>query len=891
MWNVVSSVLSFCFQPARNLFLEQTKYILKLEDHLEALQEVSLSLTAVKDDLQNQIEMEERKGLRVLKEFNDWLSKVEAIQPKVTKLLEDSTAEVDRLSMCGYCSSNLFLTYCYGKDVFETLERVKSIMSSKPSGEVARMGPPPGIVKMITQRTVGLEKMLEVTWRRLMEKEVGILGLYGMGGIGKTTLLKQLNNKLLEKRDEFEVVIYAEVSKNIQVEKIQNEIGERLGLCGQVWEKKTQNEKASGIYDALTRKRFVILLDDIWRKLKIEEDIGIPLPSPKNGSKVVFTTRLQTVCGRMGSHDLEVKQLDPGNAWELFRQKVGDSTLASEPKINELAIQICEKCQGLPLALNVIGETMARKTSIHDWKCAIADLESNAAGYPEVKDEILKVLKLSYDDLENETEQQCFQFCALLPDDELISKEALVQYWISEGIINVDDRERAIDHGYRIIGILVSACLLMPFFTFEYVTMHDVIHQMALWAASNFGKEKEKVIVKTGAGLQQMPEDRDWNAVTRMSLAKTEIQNISISPECPNLTTLLLTYNNLVNISGDFFLSMPKLVILDLSHNKSLTKLPEEVSSLVSLRHLDLAQTSLENLPVGLGKLIQLRYFDLTDVRTLQSISVISSLVNIEMLFLHEGSIFLSLELIEEIKLMRNLKGLGVTINNMVVLERLLSIPKLASCIQYITLKGIVAKDGPLQFEAARASLRYIMIRESSIFDIVENTRYGCRSTSAISFQNLSLVIFSGVSGIQDLSWLIFAPNLTIVSVDGPSPELQEIVSSEKVSGVLHKGSSIVPFRKLHAIRLVNLEGLKSIYSKLLELPSLMAMTIRNCPKLKKLPISTKVLDFIQRVDIVADEELCEKLEDEATEDSEDEATEDSKDEITEDSEDEATED
>ena len=34
--------------------------------------------------------------------------------------------------------------------------------------------------------------------------------------------------------------------------------------------------------------------------------------------------------------------------------------------------------------------------------------------------------------------------------------------------------------------------------------MHDVIHQMAIWVASNFGEEEERVIVKTDAGLQQM---------------------------------------------------------------------------------------------------------------------------------------------------------------------------------------------------------------------------------------------------------------------------------------------------------------------------------------------------------------------------------------------------
>ena len=348
------------------------------------------------------------------------------------------------------------------------------------------MGSPPGIVKITTQRTVGLEKMLDATWSHLMEKEVGILGLYGMGGIGKTTLLKQINNKLLEKKDEFEVVIFVLVSQNLQVEKIQNKIGERLGICDEAWKTKTKEEKTSLIYGVLAKRKFVMLLDDIWRKVELEEEIGIPLPSPENGSKVVFTTRSKKVCGRMGSHELEVKRQNPEKAWELFRQKVIANTLESDPKILELAKQICEKCNGLPLALNIIGETMACKTSVREWQCAIDDLDSNADNYPEVKDEILTILKLSYDDLKDETVKQCFQYCALFPEDEEIDEEELIEYWRHEGIINGGgDRERAINQGYRILSILVSACLLMPVDTLDFVKMHDVLRQMALWVASN----------------------------------------------------------------------------------------------------------------------------------------------------------------------------------------------------------------------------------------------------------------------------------------------------------------------------------------------------------------------------------------------------------------------
>ncbi|CAN7035992.1 hypothetical protein IGI04_032594 [Brassica rapa subsp. trilocularis] len=869
MGNVVSSVLSIGFEAAKNLLFEKAKYILELEAHLEALEEVKPDLEDAKVALKGKLEMNFRNGLGRDERCKDWISKVEAIQPKVTKLLEDSTAEIERLSMCGYCSSNFFLTYWYGRDVLETLKEVQSLLSSKPSGEVASTGPPPGIEERATEPTVGLEKMLETTWSHLMEKDVGILGLYGMGGVGKSTLLEKINEKLVEKKDEFEVVIFVLVSRDLQVEKIQNEIGERLGICDEEWKKKTQEKKStSRINDVLAKRRFVMLLDDIWEKVKLK-DIGIPFPSQANGSKVVFTTRSKVVCGRMRSHHvLEVKKLDEENAWELFRRNFRGNNTLSDPEILKLARQLCEKCGGLPLALNVIGETMAYKTSVPEWQCAIDDLDSNAGGFPEVEDEILKILKFSYDDLKDERVKQCFQYCALFPQDAGIDKDVLVEYWISEGIIDEGgDRKRTINEGHKIIGDLVRACLLMTVDTSEKVKMHDVLRQMALWVASSFGEKEENFIVKTCAGLKDMPKVTDWKAVRRMSLGRNEIRDISISPDCPNLTTLLLTRSGtLANISGDFFLSMPKLVILDLSTNINLAKLPEEVSKLVSLRHLDLSRTCLENLPEGLGKLTQLRYFALRGVRTRPSLSVISSLVNIEMLLLHDTT-FVNMELLENIKLMENLKGLGISINDVVVLKRLLSIPRLASCIQHITLERVISKDGPLQFETAMASLRSIEIQGGTISDIMEHTRYGGRSTSAISFQNLSVVKISRVNGMQDLSWLVFAPNVISIHVMWSSRELQEIISIEKVSGILNEGSSIVPFRKLREIQLRFFMELKSIYWERLELPSLERVFIMMCPKLKKLPFSKERAYYF---DLRAhNEEWFERLEweDEAIED------------------------
>lgn len=297
---------------------------------------------------------------------------------------------------------------------------------------------------------------------------------------------------------------------------------------------------------------------------------------------------------------------------------------------------IARKCYGLPLALNVIGETMSCKRTIQEWQHAVHVLTSYAAEFSGMEDEILPILKYSYDNLKDEKVKLCLQYCSLFPEDERIYKDELVNYLIFEGVIDGDRGiEKAENQGYEIIGTLIRASLLVEDEreALYQVYMHDVVREMALWIASDFGKQKDNFIVRARAGLCETPKVENWNVVRRMSLMSNKIANLSGIPECLHLTTLLMQKNEaLSNISNGFFRFMSKLVVLDLSYNKNLSELPEEISALVSLQYLNMSKTNIQCLPLGLRELKKLRYLNLEFTWNLSSIVGVSSLLDLKVL-------------------------------------------------------------------------------------------------------------------------------------------------------------------------------------------------------------------------------------------------------------------
>ncbi|KAH9666472.1 putative disease resistance protein [Citrus sinensis] len=226
--------------------------------------------------------------MKRLEQVQGWLSRVQHVQTKVRELTGERSG--------GFCSMNCLSSYKFGEKVVETLQDVQSLRNEGNFKEVAQARPlPENLVdeKALPPILVGLQDSTNQVWRCLMEEEVGILGLYGMGGVGKTTLLTLINNKFFDTPNDFDLVIWVVVSKDLQLKRIQ---------------------------------------DCIARKIA---QVGLLVPSATRASnKVVFTTLEFEIGGQMEAHkSFKVECLGYEDSWKLFEDYKMHQGLQNAPGI------------------------------------------------------------------------------------------------------------------------------------------------------------------------------------------------------------------------------------------------------------------------------------------------------------------------------------------------------------------------------------------------------------------------------------------------------------------------------------------------------------------------------------------------------------------------------
>ncbi|KAI5651027.1 hypothetical protein M9H77_37032 [Catharanthus roseus] len=449
----------------------------------------------------------------------------------------------------------------------------------------------------------------------LKQKDVYLIGICGMGGIGKTTIAENIEKKAREKTNKdsdlkFDRVVKVVVSQEPDPLKIQQKIAERLDL------KLAEEDleiRAERLHATLKSSRSVlVILDDVWEHLNIQK-IGIPSQSAHPRCKLLLTSRNRDALTLTAENAkiFSVDVLSEQESWILLKKNAGDFIDSSD--FYQVAKDVLQECKGLPLAIVTIGCALKDRGKA-SWDDALLGLQqAMPENVPNVLKDVYGPLLWSLDRLESEEQRYLFLLCCLFPEDSEILLQVLVIYGMGLGIFKGTKKlAEAKNRVESIVEVLISRNLLLPSGSDDWgnrlVKMHDVIRDMGIWIAP---KWKQVFMINH--------EENEWPTPKDDQDSYENYTGISVSFSTSD-------------IDAPEFMDCHKLEILRI-HGKKWEDLKLGENILSGMRGLKVLEAfSIESLPSSIHLLQNLRTLHLRSC-SLQ-ISVIGELKNLEILWL-----------------------------------------------------------------------------------------------------------------------------------------------------------------------------------------------------------------------------------------------------------------
>ncbi|KAK2632596.1 hypothetical protein EUGRSUZ_L01349 [Eucalyptus grandis] len=433
----------------------------------------------------------------------------------------------------------------FGKDS-EKVKRWKKALcdAGNLSGEHFTDGYEAGLIQHIVQeistqlsRTplyvakdlVGIDsrvKELKTILKLQSEGDVLMVGLWGQGGVGKTTFAKAIYNAIF---GEFQGACFLERirenSKNsIDLVHLQKKLLSQVLLAKKLIVHSVGGGSQS-IQDKLCNKKVLIILDDVDDAFQLNALAGDCKWFGK-GSRIIITTRnkhLLTSHGINPDHIYEVKALKEGEALELLRKHAFRGNRKIKISSN-LVHQVLHYARGLPLALQVLGAFLFGRVE-DEWESTLQKLAES----PNKK--INDVLKVSYDGLEP-YEKEIFLHIACFFKGR--SKDYI------QKVLDSCDFHTTIG-----IKILIECCLISE--EEETIQMHDLIQLMGMDIVKDEARDdpinRSRLWLRDDV-LNVLSEDKETKAIKAIVLQLPEPEDMYIGPDAftkmKNLKLLIL---------------------------------------------------------------------------------------------------------------------------------------------------------------------------------------------------------------------------------------------------------------------------------------------------------------------------------------------------------------
>ncbi|KAJ7946916.1 Disease resistance protein [Quillaja saponaria] len=891
---VVVTLLSPC---VREHLSEQYSYLRKRKDNLKALE---MKLKNLKSLIATIDEQFKGKKLRKCDDYSTWKKAAEDFSKEVAE--SNFKVATDR-TCCGL--PNCCSQYEAGNNVAKKVKQLDEIMDQGKfftKTESSVVGYMRTTTELVGEKT---KSAVEKIWKSVIEKEeVGTICVYGMACLGKTAVVTEINNRALkvknkleledrsntvasddkDSRELFDKVIWVSVayeSSQPSIEKLQKDIAKRIPVDLNVVTDK--EERANILLRALSVKRFLLILDDMWKDFSLEE---VCIPRPTNGSKVIIISRSLPVCSSIKIDEkIKIEPLSDEEAWKLFVNEA-DKTL-DELKNQETKVDIkdlVKECERLPLVIIMVARALKdiRNEDTKDvdtsWSDALKMLRENPAIMESVNKKSFARLISSYEML-NEKTRSCFLYCALFPMGHHIQVKKLMEYWLWEGLLDdvpqiedsmkrVGQVEDKMKQASKIVDELKDAYFLEVVSQGEQaqVKMPNLVWHMAV----HLTNERPHFFIKAGTELTKFPLEGDWpEDVERASLMGNQFIGLRGEPNCPKLITLLLQHNPIPwKPYEHFFHSMPNLQILDLSFTE-ISSLPKSFTNLGKLRGLllrncpklkclpslekcrklivlDLSYSPIEQLPNGMEQLTNLVRLNLSHTRVEELPSgLVPKLTQLqELLMMANNSSYLwgpkhmkesEEACIEELAALQNLAILQIHFLNAEAFDEFVNEkhncpPNFIFCVGGFC-GGNLPKNSVLISDFLVKAQPVSLPKQTSQLHVWNNSDLNLLHI-ACHLQNLQLIDMFNCEDLEylfEVKTLQFLPNLKRILVS-QCKKMEAVIKSDG------SNSTKVMFQRLEELVLSELPMLKDIYRGEMKWDSLKNIVLWKCDALKMTP-------------------------------------------------------
>ncbi|XP_034706625.1 disease resistance protein At4g27190-like isoform X2 [Vitis riparia] len=640
--SVAAKVSEYLVDPA----VRQLGYLFNYRANIEDLSQQVQKLSDARARLQHSVDEAIGNGHIIEDDVCKWMERADGFIDNACKFLEDEK-EARKSCFNGLCP-NLKSRYRLSREARKKAGVSVQILGDGQFEKLSYQGPLQGIrsapSEALGSRMLTLNEVMEA----LRDAKINKIGVWGLGGVGKTTLVKQVAEQAAQKKL-FDKVVTADVLETPDLKKIQGELADFLGMK---FEEESEQGRAARLYQRMKEiKTILIILDDIWAKLDLEK-IGIPSPDHHKGCKLVLTSRNEHILSNEmdTQKDFRVQPLQEDETWILFKNTAGS---IENPELQPIAVDVAKECAGLPLAIVTVAAALKGEKSVSIWEDARLQLKSQTStNVTGLTTNVYSSLKLSYEHLKGVEVKSFFLLCGLISQNDIHIRD-LLKYGVGlrlfQGTNTLEEAKNRID---TLVDNLKSSNFLLETGHNAVVRMHDLVRSTARKIAFEqrhvFTHQKTTVRVEEWSRIDELQ-------VTWVNLHRCDIHELPKGLVCPKLEFFecFLKTQSAVKIPNTFFEGMKQLKVLDLTRMQ-LPSLPLSLQCLANLRTLcldgcklgdiviiaelkkleilSLMYSDIEKLPREIAQLTHLRLFDLKGSYKLKVIppDVISSLSQLE---------------------------------------------------------------------------------------------------------------------------------------------------------------------------------------------------------------------------------------------------------------------